>query len=103
MIDLVMDNQELPSKTLLLLLRESAMTNSNDQYKVTAKACADQLDSAIKLFTAMPTYANLIAVNSMWALGHRILNDLQPELDGGGGGSAGVDKWDSLHAVPRAA
>jgi len=93
--------QKLPKKTLLLLLRESAASNSNEQYRVTAKACADQLDKAIKLFAAKPTYANLIEVNSMWALGHRILNDLQPGFDGGGGGGsrAKADRWDIFHAV----
>lgn len=90
----------LPEKTILLLLRESAMTNRSEQYRETARTCADQLDKAISKFAADPTYDNLIDVNGLFALGHRIMEKLQPSDDPSGkGGAQVITQWDRLHAV----
>lgn len=75
-----MSDQE-KEKTILLLLRESAMTNRNEQYRMTVRKCADELDKAINKFAADPTYSNLVEVNGLFSLGDRIMNKLQPKDD----------------------
>lgn len=83
-----LDEWQSSDKTILLQLRESAMHNSNDQYRQTARSCADNLEQSINVFADKPTFINLRDVNSLTALAHRIMCKLQP-VDGpnnGGGG-----------------
>jgi hypothetical protein len=81
-----LDEWQASDKTILLQLRESAMQNSNEQYRQTAKSCADKLEQSISVFAATPTFLNLSDVNSLTALAHRIMSKLQPANDPSGSG-----------------
>lgn len=82
------DEFQLSEKTILLQLRESAMTNSNDQYRATARDCADHLSLSLDRFYKNPTFSNLEDVNGLTALAHRIMSKLQPRNDPSGRGGA---------------
>jgi hypothetical protein len=96
-----LDEWQASEKTILLQLREAAMLNSNDQYRITARSCADNLDHSIKVFSKNPTFLNLRDVNSLTALAHRIMSKLQPVDDPntGGGGRVIQDHHENIRAV----
>jgi hypothetical protein len=96
-----LDEWQASDKTILLQLRESAMQNSNDQYRQTARSCADKLEQSISTFAEKPTFLNLRDVNSLTALAHRIMNRLQPANDPSGPG--GRMKQESYEKVRVAA
>jgi hypothetical protein len=81
-----LDEWQSSDKTILLQLRDSAMQNSNDQYRQTARSCADKLEQSISVFADKPTFLNLRDVNNLTALAHRIMSKLQPINDPSGSG-----------------
>lgn len=96
-----LDEWQASEKTILLQLRESAMINSNDQYRQTARSCADILEQSISMFAERPTFLNLRNVNSLTALAHRIMSKLQPVDDpnAGGGGRVIQHHHENIRAV----
>lgn len=82
--------------TMLLQLREAARAERDSLVKFNLKKVADELDTAIKTFGALPISDNLSAVNGLWARAVRQLGFASGPTGDGGKRGAGLKEGAKL-------
>lgn len=88
----------MTERTLPQQLGEAARNERDELIKFNLGLIADELNSAIKKFSDHPSADNLIAVNSHWAHGIRML-DFASTRGGGGSTGAGLKEGALLQKV----